>query len=108
MDDPRYVQQWLWYRRWRRAAWLMFFLFMPFGALAATFCHFVFADENKAMWIIVPYLFAWVIVWNIAVSMRCPRCGKMFFRSWWYTNNFVQRCPNCRLPKYATFDPGDN
>jgi hypothetical protein len=105
MDDPKYVAQWTWYRRWTRAAWLMLLILIPYAGAARALCQYAFGDEDLVTWFIVPYMVGLLIISNVAISMRCPRCGRMFFRSWWYSNSFTRRCPGCGLAKYATHDP---
>ena len=32
-------------------------------------------------------------IWRL--NWQCPRCGKNFYRKWWYKNAFAMRCVNC-------------
>jgi hypothetical protein len=40
-----------------------------------------------------------VVFWT--GSIRCPRCGKPFYRWWGYQGSYARQCAHCGLPKWA-------
>lgn len=108
-DDAPYAPAWSRYRRWSRAFWVGFVLYLP-----------ALAGVSRVLGSTATFVvgLAWLIGWAVIASrrwnFRCPRCGEPFFhkfdeRPWrqdWRHNPFARRCLHCGLPKWATRDPG--
>jgi hypothetical protein len=102
----RYQEDWREYKRIRNGFLLVLVTYVPvcFGIgfvsakLLGTFAPgFVAA----ALWMIL-FLFYGVRL----NTWRCPRCGKWFSATWWYSLGFLARhCVHCRLPKYGNGPP---
>ncbi len=100
--NPAYVAAWARFRRTRRVEW----------ALIALAAALALAEREH----VLPH--AWapaaVATWFLAVAcalangyLRCPRCGRSFFRKWGFAAPpLLFRCAHCGLPKWATSDPG--
>lgn len=50
------------------------------------------------------WMISLVVTGNRAANFRCPRCGKHFFKTFWYYNSFARRCVHCGLRKWSTTD----
>lgn len=101
---------WRTHRKWQRLSWILFALWLPFGA-----CVFYLLEAlPQKMWgreapapvvfgLLGTYAIAWVVVCNLAAAMKCPNCGFGFF-AWgpWGLghNTFARKCRNCGLRKW--------
>jgi hypothetical protein len=93
---------WQEYRKRRNLVLFAFFGYVPvifvIGLIISRFFHTITPIFVVAiMWMI---FYGAVSIWFS--SLRCPRCGKVFFSKWWYHNGFARRCVHCGLPKYAS------
>jgi hypothetical protein len=51
-------------------------------------------------------------VWMVAILVsevwlslvKCPRCGRQFFRSFWFQHILLDECIHCHTRKYSTLD----
>ena len=95
----RYEMQWQRYRRLR----LLSLLFL------APFCAFIPAlivhgtVELPALFpIFMLFGFVGVAAWFVLNFFRCPRCGKLFAITWWYSPSiFARKCVHCGLKKFG-------
>src|ERR1051325_3073087 len=99
-----YSVQWEDYRRRRNLFWIVFLTYIPgiliIGIpLACLFHSNVVGPIVAGLWML-----AFIVVSNYWGFWKCPRCGKPFFRKWWYHNSFARRCVHCKLPKWAVND----
>ena len=44
---------------------------------------------------------ATILGWMVGL-WKCPRCNKLFFMKWYWSNIFSNKCLHCGLKKYAT------
>ena len=86
-------------RRRRRAAWIVFFLFLPATGLADLSFRWV-----HSRFIALGILLVWIGVYALAghrlVFTRCPRCGELFHsrRDWrGPMGMFTRACLHCGL-----------
>lgn len=107
MDSPFATTTWEEYRRWRKWSLILTLLFPPGVTALSVPLVLLLQSEIPAFAI----AFAWgaAVFW---VSLRparhkCPRCGEMFFKSW-YTNTFTKRCLNCGLKKWEIYETEDS
>jgi hypothetical protein len=96
---------WCDYQRRARWFWMAFFGYVPGMALigllnealvsvGASISGFPFYICGLAWMVIV------VVLSFRRRAFRCPRCGKHFFASWWFYNDFARKCVHCGLPKW--------
>jgi hypothetical protein len=58
-----------------------------------------------------PY-FAATAIWIVALLIadtwlslvKCPRCGRYFFRSFWFQHILLYDCIQCHTPRYSKWD----
>lgn len=97
-------EAWNEYRKRRNTVLMVVVGYMPvmFGiGLLSQQLFSTFAPAFAAAFAGMAFL---VIAFNMLLRFPCPRCGKWFFATWWYHNNFARRCVHCGLPKYAAPD----
>ena|SRR5689334_1947372 len=108
-DEGVYSAKWRHYRRWSRAFWIVFVLYLP----ALAFLGRVLGPTRRGG----PVIFGAAVVWMAAFAIigyqktnfRCPKCEEPFFykfdnRPWrmsWQHNPFARSCIHCGLPKWA-------
>jgi hypothetical protein len=113
LAEGPYSAAWRRYRRWSRAFWLAFVLYLP--ALAVVSHTLGWARDNQGAIFVAAlvWMAAFVLVGYQKGNFRCPRCGEPFFykfdaRPWrqsWQHNPFARHCLHCRLIKWAAADP---
>jgi len=99
--DRIYATQWNEYRKRRRLFWLVFATYVPGVAiigvpLARLFRTGILVGVTAGLWML-----AFVVTANYLGFWKCPRCGKPFFRKWWYHNSFARKCVHCELRKWT-------
>jgi hypothetical protein len=97
-----YDAEWQRYRRLRRLSLLFLvpFCMMPW---------YLFSDSPPARPLLLPIAmvlgFIGVGAWFMLNYFRCPRCGKLFAITWWYSLSiFALKCVNCGLRKFSDGD----
>jgi len=109
-QDGPYAAAWHRYRRWSRAFWMIFLLFLPGMALI----NRMYGPARESA---LALMFVVALVWMVAFAVagykkgnfQCPHCGELFFfrfdnRAWrrdWVNNPFARKCMHCALPKWA-------
>jgi hypothetical protein len=112
-DERPYSAAWRRYRRWSRAFWLVFVLYLPalgFGGRALGWTH---GDGGAIFFAASVWMLAFLVIGYRKSNFQCPRCGELFFhrfdgRLWrrdWQHNPFARRCMHCGLPKWASANP---
>ncbi len=80
-------------RKLRITLFLMFFLWLPFGALVMS----VFPSEKISITFIIIYLCAVVVVIFWYSFSKCPRCNNFYTWKFLYSNGFTSKCLHCGL-----------
>src|ERR1700686_305730 len=96
----RYDEQWREYRSRNTLLLVAVVGFLPaittFGALTRKLF------QSGAPFVV--FASFWMLFVVISGSRRrvflCPRCGKRFFRSRFYYNDFARQCVHCKLPMF--------
>ena len=79
----------------------LFLGYLPGVAAIGFPLTWLFNSDTPAMIVAGVWLLA-LATSSIALNaFKCPRCGKPFFRTWWYVNHDAQKCVHCGLPKCA-------
>ena len=91
---------WQNHRFWSRLSWVLF-LGWPANILVFPILYAINAPEILGYIWALAWMGALVIVGNLAIGFRCPRCGEPFFRWSWGYNGFARKCVHCGLPKWA-------
>jgi hypothetical protein len=100
MED--YTECWRRYRRIRNLFWLMFLAYTPVVFVATDLSLKLFHSYSLGFALAIVWMAGWVVVGVRLNTWRCPRCGKWFAATWWYSKSFFARkCVHCGLPKYA-------
>ena len=100
-----YSEQWKNYRRWRRLLLLIFLGYIPGVWLISTSLTRYLNWEHAEMVIALSWMFAFAVIGIRFTLWPCPRCGRGFFATWWYSNQFARKCVHCGLPKWIESDP---
>jgi len=100
-----YTEQWLEYRKRNKLFWLVFLTYAPGVAWIGVPLSRLLRYEYVISFVAVIWMVAVMITASYRSFWKCPRCHKSFFHKWWYYNFFAGKCVNCKLPKYAGFDP---
>jgi hypothetical protein len=104
-ESAPYASAWREYRR-RRVAFLVAWLGVP---MVGFFVSVVVDRATKshalgeAVFLVAGAVAALLFFFTSVrfTFWRCPRCGKLFFKAYWWNNPFAQKCLHCGLPKYA-------
>ena len=79
-DEGAYAAAWRSYRRFGRAFWILFVLFLPALALVGR----AVGSTPSGVTVIFGTALAWMIAFAVVGYQKgnfsCPRCGEMFFR----------------------------
>ena len=89
------------YRKRRNLALFTLIGYIPVVFVIALLSIRLFSTFTPAFVAAIAWMVFSVIAGNLALRFPCPRCGKWFFKKWWYYNSFARRCVHCGLPKYA-------
>jgi hypothetical protein len=104
-----YSAAWRRYRRYCRAFWIVFVLYLP----ALAFLNRALGPIRGRGTVIFCTAALWMVGFTIIgyqkSNFRCPRCGELFFRKFddrpwrmgWQHNPFARRCMHCSLHKWA-------
>ena len=93
--------QWRDLRRRQRIVWLVFLSYIPGIVILSIPLEALFDSETPVFVVAVLWFVALAVASGYMENWKCPRCGKPFFRTWWYHNTFAQRCIHCKLPKWS-------
>ena len=112
-DEGPYSAAWRRYRRWSRAFWIVFVLYLPTLDFVSRRLGWVSDGGGKIFFAAFVWLIAFAVIGYRKSNFQCPRCGELFFhkfddRPWrrdWRHNPFARRCMHCGLPKWATRGP---
>src|SRR6516225_5111410 len=95
-----YSAEWNDYRKRQRLVWAIALTYIPGVLVLGVPVSKLFNSEAP----MIVVAFAWMIAFAgtgvYYSSWKCPRCGKPFFKSWYY-NSFARRCLHCKLPKWS-------
>ena len=108
-----YEHAWSSYRRWSRAFWLLFLLFLPAMDLLYRIELRVYGGGRLLGLAIAVWMSAIWITGLKKGNFRCPRCGESFFVAWdnrrWhqtlYSRLWTRKFLHCGLPKWTTIPP---
>ena len=97
----RYLRTW---REYRKRCWITFGLLGAFPLVALGVIALESAGASPG-WMAILF-FGWGISLYVSEwwrnSIRCPRCGELFFRRQGSVTG--GRCRSCKLPKWATYN----
>lgn len=97
-------QRWARHRLWSRLAIGMFLGWIPYGFCIFEILSSLRLEQTPLMFVpVAAYALAWVVICNLAGTMRCPRCGFRFFAFGPFglgVNQFARKCRNCGLKKW--------
>jgi hypothetical protein len=100
-----YSTRWSDYKRRRNLFWLVFLTYIPGVVILGIPLSKLLHADSIVFVIVALWMLAFVVVGNYWGFWKCPRCGKPFFRKWWYHNSFARKCVHCKLPKWSLTDP---
>ena len=104
MED--YSANWQAYRKLRNLWWLVFLAYTPGAMAIALLGNYLFGSFSLGYAAAMVWIVAFVILGTRLNTWPCPRCGKWFCATWWYSKSFFARkCVHCGLPKYANSNP---
>jgi len=100
---------WRRYRRWSRAFWIVFVLYLPTLDVVSRALGWTRGDGTAIFFAAFVWMIALAVIGYQKSNFRCPRCSELFFhkfddRPWrrvWQHNPFARRCMHCGLPKWA-------
>ena len=98
------AEAWKRHRRYWRVIWGLIAGWLPYGVIMGAISllwprlpfNFLFAAT-------IPYFLALIVVSQIALLFRCPRCASHFYARGPLVlgqNAFTKKCRNCGLPKW--------
>ncbi|MFC1498895.1 hypothetical protein ACFLS1_10565 [Verrucomicrobiota bacterium] len=96
-----YADQWKDYRRRRWLFLGMFLVYLPGVCLISSPIRHYLKWEHAEMVVALSWMFAFVVVGLWFTLWPCPRCGRGFFATWWFSNQFARKCVHCGLPKWS-------
>lgn len=100
--DPAWVE---YRRRWRAngLAILLALVWMVPGSLIRSVLVRCGWNDGAAFFLAValPALGTVFLAQLRVIRWPCPRCGRPFLATWYYSNSFARRCVHCGLPKWA-------
>jgi len=80
----------------------MFLGYVPVVFAATELFLRFFHTYSPGFVLAVAWMAGWVVTGVRLNTWRCPRCGKWFAATWWYSKGFFARkCVHCGLAKYA-------
>jgi hypothetical protein len=100
LNQAPYEAQWRRYRQVQRLTFGLLLGWLPYGALVLTLTG-RFGSDALTFGLIAPWALALMISMVCAGNLRCPRCGKRFFRKRRAGSRWTSECLHCRLPKWA-------
>ena len=96
-----YSAAWIHYRKLRRdflVAWLSGLFLIAASGLAAPVLNMT-GGETIAAVVGATWISAFLFTLFRMQMFRCPRCGKSFFKGFWYYNPFTRHCINCGVER---------
>ena len=99
---PDYAHQWHEYRKRRNICIAFLVLSLPYAVVGVAV-----ESRNAKILLLAAWMVALILVKNYFDAWRCPRCGKHFFRRYWFTLHFLlpmlqRRCDHCGLAKFSS------
>src|SRR5262245_4821945 len=102
-----YQRRWLEYRKQNRLFWVIALTYLPGHAITSILLSRTFGSQELEYLVSILLLIAFTVAGFYRSNLKCPRCGRPFFRkTWWYYSEFGRKCVHCKLPKWATTDSG--
>jgi predicted ABC-type exoprotein transport system permease subunit len=83
------------YRKRNLVFWSLFLGFIPVVVFLAVPLGRRLNSEGVAQIVSAVWFMVVVAAGIWRLNWECPRCGKNFYRKWWYKNAFAMRCVNC-------------
>lgn len=83
----------------------MFVVGLPCAAVVGMTLKQVFSSDLAVMVVGGVWMLTFFVTIADATDWLCPRCGKAYFKTWWWHNALTPRCMHCGLPKWSR-DPG--
>jgi ribosomal protein L37E len=103
-QESPYEEQWERFRRINRLAFWVLCTYLPGSAIIGVPLSRL-ADSDWPLALVgATWLIAVLVTDRAAIRLKCPRCGKPFFHTWWFHNGFAKKCVHCGLPKRAKHD----
>jgi len=105
MAQPNSPDVWRDFRRRRR--WHYGVLFGGILAVPLLSIPFegLFADPETPYFAATAIWLAATVVTEVWLSLvKCPRCGRPFFRSFWFQHLLLYDCIHCHTPRYSKLD----
>jgi len=103
-EEP-YAAAWSAHRGRERTLIIVMFLGLPAAILLSIAVGFL-VQATTLESAIPPFVALWGVGVGLAAwrhgSLRCPRCGRPFFRGRFYWNVYAGSCMHCQLPKWST------
>jgi hypothetical protein len=97
-----YDAQW---RRYRRLRLLSLLSLLPFCPVIIGLCLHGTVELPIQFPILMVFGFVGVGAWFLLNHFRCPRCGRLFAITWWYSLSiFAHKCVHCGLKKFSGGD----
>jgi hypothetical protein len=103
VTESNFSVAWLDLKRRRRICWISWAAFFP-----AMFCVGVLSQVLHREWLFLVggvIFFAWLFAVGIhALAFRCPRCGELFYFSFWpptWRGFLGRECTHCGLPRFS-------
>jgi len=92
------------WRSLQQREWLVFLLWLGYipGVLILGYpLSRVFDSETPFIIVGLTWMGAFAIAGIALSSFRCPRCGKPYFRKWWFNNPLARKCVHCAFPLWS-------
>ena len=79
--------------RRRNIGLLLMLLYVPsVGAV-----HIITGSDRISMTVAILFMITVALLLISVAFVKCPRCNKMFFTKWFWSNGFALRCVHCGL-----------
>jgi hypothetical protein len=89
------------YRERRRLFWFSLLVCFPCFPVIGIPLWLLFQSDVPISILAGAWLTLFVVAGTRLGSFPCPRCGRPFFKTWWYNNGLATRCLHCGLPKWS-------
>ena len=60
------------------------------------------SHDSASFLTFMPMLALLIVAHLRRILWPCPRCGRPFHVTWWYSNTWARRCVHCGLPKWTS------
>jgi hypothetical protein len=99
-QEASYREGWADYVARRNLLIFIFIGYVPWGVLMFLAKEYLALPKGVAEGLIVVWFIAFPIAGIRYQLWKCPRCGKGFAYTWWYSKSFFARkCAHCGLSK---------